>query len=57
MLVCSAVFGFTFGSLDPLSPKIVTELVGDENLTVGYGILLAAINGIGSMCGAPIAGL
>ncbi|XP_005090743.1 uncharacterized protein LOC101852300 [Aplysia californica] len=55
-LLLSGVFGLYTGSLVPLSSLITIELLGIEELGLGYGFL-SLFQGVGYLIGPPLAGI
>ncbi|KAL1494287.1 hypothetical protein ABEB36_009910 [Hypothenemus hampei] len=55
LAIYSAVFGFTIGAYVGLTSVILVDLLGLENLTNAFGLLLL-FQGIASLIGPPIAG-
>ena len=56
VIMTNVIFGFISAVGGPLLPSIIIEFLGEENLAIGYGILLI-FEGVGSFCGPPLAGM
>lgn len=56
LLTSAASFGMFFASSFSYTPVVLVELVPLEKFTTAYGLILLC-QGIGNMCGPPLAGL
>lgn len=56
LIVLCILFGITFASSFSFTPIITSRLVDLDDFTCAYGLILL-VQGIGSLIGAPLAGL
>lgn len=56
LAVCASMFGFFSACLGALLPDVIIRLVGKQQLSSGYGIILL-FESAGSIVGGPLAGL